>query len=226
MLKLQYFGHLSEEPTHWKKPWCWKDWGQEKGVTEDEMFGWHHWLNGYEFEQLRETVKDREAWCAAVHVEAKSWIQLSNWTTTDRNTNFSPQHLCWDNLRSTLSTKVLFRHSNPGEEWEHQICFLLPWSKRPQTQWRETRPHYELTSLWVCLLRQILFRVPQWSESRSVVSDSLRPHGLYGPWNSPGQNTRVDSLSLLQWIFPIQESNWGLLYCRWILCQLSYQGSL
>ena len=36
------------------------------------------------------------------------------------------------------------------------------------------------------------------SESRPVVSDSLRPHGLYSPWNSPGQNTGVSSLSLLQ----------------------------
>ena len=36
------------------------------------------------------------------------------------------------------------------------------------------------------------------SESRSVVSDSLQPHGLYSPWNFPGQNTGVDSLSLLQ----------------------------
>ena len=35
------------------------------------------------------------------------------------------------------------------------------------------------------------------SESRSVVSDSLRPHGLHSPWNSPGQNTGVGSLSLL-----------------------------
>ena len=36
------------------------------------------------------------------------------------------------------------------------------------------------------------------NESRLVVSDSLRPHGLYSPWNSPGQNTGVCSLSLLQ----------------------------
>ena len=42
------------------------------------------------------------------------------------------------------------------------------------------------------------------SESHSVVSDSLRPHGLYSPWNSPGQNTGVGSCSLLQWIFPTQ----------------------
>ena len=40
------------------------------------------------------------------------------------------------------------------------------------------------------------------SESCSVVSDSLQPHGLYSPWNSPGQNTGVDSRSLLQGNIP------------------------
>ena len=45
------------------------------------------------------------------------------------------------------------------------------------------------------------------------------------PWNSPGQNTGVGSLLLLQQIFPTQESNWGLLHCRQIFYQLSYQGS-
>ena len=49
------------------------------------------------------------------------------------------------------------------------------------------------------------------SESHSVVSDSLQLHGLC-PWNSPGQNTGVDSLSFLQGIFPTQESNPGLPY--------------
>ena len=102
------------------------------------------------------------------------------------------------------------------------------------------------------------------SESYSVVYDSLRPRGLYSPWDSPGQNTGVGSLSLLQGnlpnpgieptspalqadslpaepsgkpkntgvgslsllqgIFLTQESNWGLLHCRRILYQLSYQG--
>ena len=61
------------------------------------------------------------------------------------------------------------------------------------------------------------------SESRSVVSDSL--HGLYRPWNSPGQNTGVGSLSLLQGIFPTQGLNPGLPHCRQILYQLSHQGS-
>ena len=55
--------------------------------------------------------------------------------------------------------------------------------------------------------------------------DSLQPHGLYSPWNSPGQNTRVGSLSLLQGIFATQESNLGLPHCREILYQLSHKGS-
>ena len=62
------------------------------------------------------------------------------------------------------------------------------------------------------------------SETLSVMSDSLQPHGLYSPWNSLGQNTGVDSLSLLQGIFPTQELNQGLLHCRQILYQLSSQG--
>ena len=68
-------------------------------------------------------------------------------------------------------------------------------------------------------------KVKSESESCSVVSDSLRSHGLYSPWNSAGQNTGVGSLSLLQGIFPTQELNQGLLHCRQILHQLSYQGS-
>ena len=57
------------------------------------------------------------------------------------------------------------------------------------------------------------------------MSNSLRPHGLYSPWNSPGRNTGVGSLSLLQRIFPTQGSNPGLSHCRQILYQLSHKGS-
>ena len=101
------------------------------------------------------------------------------------------------------------------------------------------------------------------SESPSVLSDSLRPHGLYSPWNSPGQTAGMSSLSLLQGnlnpgieprsptlqadslpaepqgsprilervAYPFSSrssrprNHWGLLHCRWILYQLSYQGS-
>ena len=73
-----------------KDPDAGKDWGQEeKGATEDEMFGWHHWLDGREFGQTLGVVMDREAWRAAIHGVIKSQTWLSNWTelkiTVDSN---------------------------------------------------------------------------------------------------------------------------------------------
>ena len=64
----------------------------------------------------------------------------------------------------------------------------------------------------------------------SVMSESLRPHGLQParflcPWNFPGKNTGVVYHALLQGIFPTQGSNPVLLHCRRILYHLSYQGS-
>ena len=54
-----------------------KDWRQEeKGATEDEMVGWHNWLDGHEFEQA--LVMDKEAWHAAVCGVTKSQISLSD----------------------------------------------------------------------------------------------------------------------------------------------------
>ena len=57
-----------------------RDWGQEeKGTTEDEMAGWHHQLDGHEFEWIPGVGDGREAWHPVIHGVAKSWTQLSNW---------------------------------------------------------------------------------------------------------------------------------------------------
>ena len=54
---------------------------EKKSMTEDEMVGWHHQLINMSLRKLQEMVKDREAGYAAVHGVAKSWTQLSDWTT-------------------------------------------------------------------------------------------------------------------------------------------------
>ena len=80
-LKLQSFAHLMQRASSLEKIlMLGKTERQEKGMAEDEMLGWHHWLNGHEFEQTLEMVKDREAWCATVPGVTKSWTRLSNWT--------------------------------------------------------------------------------------------------------------------------------------------------
>ena len=72
--------------------------------------------------------------------------------------------------------------------------------------------------LWIFAFSDICPHFLMWSESESHVDSVI-------PWNSPGQNTGVGSLSLLEGIFPAQGLNPGLLYCRLILYQLSHKGS-
>ena len=72
--------------------------------------------------------------------------------------------------------------------------------------------------------------VIKWKKVKVKVTQCLNvqlfaTHGLYSPWNSPGQNTGVGSHSLFQEIFPTQGSNPGLPHFRQILYLLSHQGS-
>ena len=69
-----------------KDPYTGQDWRQEeKGKPEDEMVGWHHWLSGHEFEQTLGNGEGQRSLVCCIHGVAKSWTQLSDWTTTKKN---------------------------------------------------------------------------------------------------------------------------------------------
>ena len=117
--------------------------------------------------------------------------------------------------------KVWFLVSGLRSSMRTLACFKVGIFFADCTGGLVTKSHLTLATPWTAACQAPL----SMGESRSVMSDSLRPHGLYSPWNSPGQNTGVGSLSLFQGIFQTQELNPGLPHCRRILYHLSYKGS-
>ena len=82
-LKFQYFGHLMQRVDSLEKTDSGKDWGlEEKGATEDEMVGWHHWFNGHEFEQVLGAGEGQGSLHTIIHGVTKSQI-WQRWNNND-----------------------------------------------------------------------------------------------------------------------------------------------
>ena len=104
----------------WKDPDTGKDWGQEeKGMTEDEMVGWHHGLDGRESEWTPGVGDGRETWRAAIDGVAKSRTRLSDWT--ELNQHRRSIHYCFLTLIPSfplnyffLSLKIYINNFNEG----------------------------------------------------------------------------------------------------------------
>ena len=90
-LKCQYFGHLMAK--NWligKYPDAGKDWRQEeKGTTDDEMVGWHHWLDGHEFEQALEVGDEQGSLvcCSPWSCKVSDMTEGLNWTEQGKEMN-------------------------------------------------------------------------------------------------------------------------------------------
>ena len=83
-LKLQYFGHLMWRADSLEDPDAGRDWGQEeKGMTEDEMVGWHHWHNGHGFGWTLGVGDGQEglAYCSSWGCKESDTTERLNWGT-------------------------------------------------------------------------------------------------------------------------------------------------
>ena len=124
-----------------KDPDAGKDWGQEeKGVTEDEVVGWHHWLNGMSLSKLRKIVKDRETWSAAIHgvSESQTWQWMNNIQTVGSGAEqTSGLSRIMDNLSQdsreglrTLATGLQSNLASVVQHWINSQRQSFGWSRK------------------------------------------------------------------------------------------------
>ena len=129
-LKLQYFGHLMRRVDSLEKTlMLGKDWGQEeKGTTEDEMAGWHHWLDGRESEWTL-GVGDGQgglACCDSWGLKESDMTERLNWT------EWPSGFLHFLQFLSEFGNKefVIWSQSTPGVVFAHCIELLHLWLQR------------------------------------------------------------------------------------------------
>ena len=137
-LKLQYFGHLMRRADTLEKTDAGRDWGQEeKGTTEDEMAGWHHWLDGREFEWTP-GVGDGQGGLACCH----SWgrkesdtIERLHWT--ELNTPCSSMVKSLPAIQETR-VRTLGSRRSPGEGNGYPLQFSCLQNSMVRGAWQAT----------------------------------------------------------------------------------------
>ena len=156
-----------------------RDWGQEeKGMTEDEIAGWNHWLHGHEFEWTPGLVMAREAWNAAVHEVTKSRSRLSDWT-----------QLNWI-LQNNLSLKFL-DFELPAKCVSLRQCFILIlclptalWIRSPEFHYPEryqTVVGHTETWKWLINISQNSWGFESQEKSESVAYWKILTHPFSDP---------------------------------------------
>ena len=147
-----------------------------------------------------------ELLCSVHHV--KCWAGWSTSWSQDCQEKYQQLQIC------------RWYHSN-GRKWRGTNSLLM----KVKEESEKVGSKLSIQEIKIMASSHITSWQMKWSESHSVMSNSLWPHGLYSPWNPPGQNTGVGSLSLLQGITPTQGSNPVLPHCKQTLYHLSHQGT-
>ena len=173
-------------------------------------------------------------------MESQSQTQLSDWTTTTSSVNLFMMflffqaviHEYWPDISEPLhwSQKGHLPHLSISLPHHWQCFFKIANKTESILVYKEKKKHCCVMGFYLWLpTAEVLYHLKcSCVLSCSVVANSLRLQELQSAnvhRDSPGKNTGVGCHALLQGIFPTQGLNPGLLHCRWILYQLSYQGS-
>ena len=189
-LKLQYFDHLMQRADIWKDSDAGKDWGQEeRGMTEDEMVGWHHWPNRLEFGWTPgfDDGQGGLVCCSSWGCKELDMTERLNWTERLKWTE-----LC-DPMDSAHQGSPSITNSSTLATWCEELTllkrFLKIFKKRKiRENWRNLYFSRDTE-----IGEELVF-------SRSVVSNSLQPHELQHtrlpcPPPSPGVHSNSCPLS-------------------------------
>ena len=143
-----YFGHLRQRTDTLEKTlMLGKTEGRRsKGMIEDEMVGWHHWLDEYEFEQGLGVGYGREAWHVAVHGVTKIWTWLCNWTWTEEpDAGYCP----WGRKKLDMTERLHFHFARTTTTTVFTGAFLC--HIHFHTLWH-TREHVLWKAMWLLWL--------------------------------------------------------------------------
>ena len=121
----------------WKESDAGKDWSrEEKGTTEDEMVGWHHWLNGHEFEWTPGVGEGRGGlgWCSPWSCKESDTTKQLNWT---------------EYIYSFIKTIIESRKAHQSQDCKTEIGKILKKYNWPITLWRKK---FHLTSIFIIII--------------------------------------------------------------------------
>ena len=167
-LKLQYFGHLMWRADSFEKTLMLRgDWGQEeKGTTEDEMVGWHHWLNGHGF-----------GWTLGFGDGQGGLVCYSSWgckqlDTTERlNWIFPLPGISFPfHVQFSFQCLILFQTSLEITPWKASVCKYVSPSSLPFSQPLTLSPSllYSLLYYWCTGVNECITEINEWMMNKLV----------------------------------------------------------